>query len=53
MGQAEAVGQDDELHVIEVRAGAELPSVKILQHGPHAALAGVRKCHLQESHPRW
>lgn len=48
--QAEAVGEDDELHVVQVGAGAELPSVQILQHRPHAALAGVRKCHLRDTH---
>lgn len=50
MRQAEAVGEDDELHVVEVGAGAELPGVEVLQHRPHAALAGVRKCHLRDAH---
>lgn len=46
MWQAEAVGQDDELHVIQVRTGGEHASVEVLQHRPHAALARVREHHL-------
>ena len=37
--QAEAVGQDDEFHVVQVGAGGEHASVQVLQHGPHAAFA--------------
>lgn len=44
--QAEAVGQDDELHVIQVGAGGEHAGVQVLQHCPHAALASVRERHL-------
>lgn len=45
--QAEAVGQDDEFHVVQVGAGGEHASVQVLQHSPHAALACVRKYHLR------
>lgn len=45
--QAEAVGQDDEFHVVQVGAGGEHAGVQVLQHGPHAALACVRKHHLR------
>ena len=44
--QAEAVGQDDEFHVVQVRAGGEHASVQVLQHSPHAAFACLRKYHL-------
>lgn len=44
--QAEAVGQDDELHVVQVGAGGEHAGVQVLQHCPHAALASVRERHL-------
>lgn len=44
--QTEAVGQDDELHVIQVWAGGEHACVEVLQHSSHAALACVRKHHL-------
>lgn len=44
--QAEAVGQDDELHVVQVGAGGEHAGVQVLQHRPHAAPARVRKHHL-------
>ena len=47
MWQAEAVGQDDELHVVQVGAGGEHAGVQVFQHGPHAALARVRKHHLR------
>lgn len=54
MWQAEAVGQDDELHVVQVGAGGEHACVQVLQHSPHAALTSVRKHHLwglERSHP--
>ena len=44
--QAEAVGQDDEFHVVQVGAGGEHASVQVLQHSPHAAFACLRKYHL-------
>lgn len=54
MWQAEAVGQGDELHVIQVRAGGEHARVEVLQHGPHAALARVWKYNLGwEGGGRW
>lgn len=45
--QAQAVGQDDELHVVQVGTGGERARVQVLQHCPHAALARVRKHHLR------
>lgn len=49
MRQAEAVSQDDELHVVQVGAGSEHARVQVLQHGPHAALARVREHHLWDT----
>lgn len=46
MRQAEAVSQDDELHIIQVWAGGEHARVEVFQHSPHAALACVWKHHL-------
>lgn len=48
MWQAEAVSQDDELHIIQVWAGGEHACVEVLQHSSHAALACVRKHYLGE-----
>lgn len=46
MRQAEAVSQDNELHIIQVWAGGEHACIEVLQHSSHAALACVWKHHL-------
>ena len=50
--QAEAVGQDDELHGVQVRPGTEASGVQVLQHRLHAAARGVGEEHLQVQEAR-
>lgn len=44
--QAEAIGQDNQFHGIQVRSGAEASRVEILQHRLHTTTGRVWEQHL-------
>lgn len=44
--QAEAIGQDNELHGVQVRSGAEASRVEILQHSLHTTTGRIWEQHL-------
>lgn len=51
--QAEAIGQDNELHGIQVRSGAEASRVEILQHRLHTTTGRVWEQHLWNRNKTW
>ena len=49
MREAEPVGQNDQLHGVEVRPGAEAARVEVLEHRPHAGARRVGEQHLGDT----